>query len=75
MRKRFKAEEKIAFVPGALVEWQNGSHWRAAEVVAPIGEDGIGYACVRLIDQAPSTATVGKGDTIYGYPGKIRLRP
>jgi hypothetical protein len=73
MRKRFTADEAALLVPGTPVEWQNGSHWLRAEVTAAPDTDGQGLARCRIVSQQ-NTRTVGYGEVLYVYPGKVRAR-
>lgn len=72
MRTRFTAEELAFFTPGTDVEWRSGRHWHLATVAAPFDADSVGRERIRLTNHA-ATRHVYAGQTIYGYPGNVRL--
>lgn len=71
-RKRFTAEERVAYTPGTGVEWRNGRHWHPGTVVDAAGVNPDGWWSVPVVNHA-TTATVSGGERVYPRPGSIRL--
>lgn len=74
MRMRFKADEKAAFTPGALVEWRNGRHWQPGTVLeGPQLATGQVIWHVVVRHDGPATSTVSQGHIVHAHPTSIRV--
>jgi hypothetical protein len=71
-RKRFTAEERVAYTPATVVEWRNGRHWHPGTVVVGVTRDVDGWESVQITNHA-TTATVSGGDRVDPRPGAVRL--
>lgn len=71
MRKNFTSTEKDILELGEEIEWWNGNTWHTATVDGQVDRDYLGYARVRLVNQA-RTRTIFRGQVVYGYPGNVR---
>jgi hypothetical protein len=72
-RRRFTAEEKVAFAVGTVIEWQNGAHWHPGRIVEAPHRDENGWWSVGVAHTGRQTATIHPGQFITGLPGKVRL--
>lgn len=73
VRKRFTPAERSALVPGARVEWLNGSHWQPAIITTGPHTDSIGSWRVTARHDGPTSRTISHGARIDPGPGGVRL--
>lgn len=74
VRKRFTPAEREAYTPGTAVLWLDGSHWKAGVIADGAAiETNDGWQEIKVVNEAPTTRTISRGQVVTPGAGHLRL--